>query len=171
MSKRGIDVVGLNTLKFFWQTRTPAEAADALTRIIGHYGGEHPNADFVVIGYSFGASLAPVVVNRMADAARARIAAQVLISPDDEAVFEIHVGDWFGSTHHDGAIAIAPEIANTKVPVICVHGAEEGADSFCAKLEGKPNVTDVSRPGGHHYDGDYDALGTRIAASLPPRYR
>ena len=169
LSKRGIAVVGLNTLKFFWQTRTPAEAADAMTRIIGHYGGEHPNADFVVIGYSFGASLAPVVANRVADAARARIAAQVLISPDPEAVFEIHVGDWFGSTHHEGAIAIAPEIAETKVPVICVHGAEEGADSFCTTLFGKPNVTDVSLPGGHHYDGDYDALGARIAASLPAK--
>lgn len=169
LSKRGIAVVGLNTLKFFWQTRTPVEAADAVTRIIGHYGNEHPQADFVVIGYSFGASLAPVVVNRVPDAARARIAAQVLISPDAEAVFEIHVGDWFGSTHHEGAIPIAPEIANTKVPVICVHGAEEGTDSFCAELAGKPNVQDVSLPGGHHYDGDYDALGERIAASLPPR--
>ena len=167
LAARGIAVVGLNTLKFFWQTRTPAEAADAVTRIIGHYGSEHPNADFVVIGYSFGASLAPVVVNRVPDAARARIAAQVLISPDPEAVFEIHVGDWFGSTHHDGATPVAPEIADTKVPVICVHGAEEGADSFCATLLGKPNVTDVSLPGGHHYDGDYDALGARIAASLP----
>ncbi|MBS0584208.1 MAG: hypothetical protein JSS42_14010 [Proteobacteria bacterium] len=169
LSKRGIAVVGLNTLKFFWQTRTPAEAADAVTRIIGHYGNEHPDADFIVIGYSFGASLAPVVVNRVTDDARAKIAAQVLISPDAEAVFEIHVGDWFGSTHHEGAIPIAPEIANTKVPVICVHGAEEGADSFCATLQGKPNVTDVSLPGGHHYDGNYDALGARIAASLPPR--
>ncbi|MFT3790288.1 MAG: AcvB/VirJ family lysyl-phosphatidylglycerol hydrolase [Rudaea sp.] len=166
LSKRGIVVVGLNTLKFFWQTRTPAAAADAVTRIVGHYGSEHPNADFVVIGYSFGASLAPVVVNRLPDAARARIAAQVLISPDDEAVFEIHVGDWFGSTHHDGAIPIGPEIAQSKVPVICVHGTDEGADSFCATLAGKPNVSDVSLPGGHHYDGDYDALCARIAASL-----
>jgi len=169
LAARGIAVVGLNTLKFFWQTRTPAEAADAVTRIVGHYGAERPTADFVVIGYSFGASLAPVVVNRMADAARARIAAQVLISPDEEAVFEIHVGDWFGSTHHEGAIPIAPEIASTKVPVICVHGADEGADSFCATLAGKPNVSDVSLPGGHHYNGDYDALGEHIAASLPPK--
>ncbi|MBS0515570.1 MAG: virulence factor family protein [Proteobacteria bacterium] len=169
LAARGIAVVGLNTLKFFWQTRTPAEAADAVARIIGHYGNEHPAADFVVIGYSFGASLAPVVVNRVPDNTRALIAAQVLISPDPEAVFEIHVGDWFGSTRHDGALAIAPEIARTTVPVICVHGAEEGADSFCATLTGKPNVTDVALPGGHHYDGDYDALGARIAASLPAR--
>jgi type IV secretory pathway VirJ component len=169
LAKRGIFVVGLSTVRFFWQTRTPEEAADALTRIIGHYGAEHPDADFIVIGYSFGASLAPVVVNRVAAAARARIAAQVLISPDAEAVFEIHVGDWFGSTHHEGALPLAPEIANTTVPVICVHGADEGADSFCPSLAGKANVKEVELPGAHHYDGDYDALGASIAASLPPR--
>ena len=167
LAARGIAVVGLNTLKFFWQTRTPQEAADAVTRIIGHYGAARPNADFVVLGYSFGASLAPVVVNRVADAARARIAAQVLMSPDAEAVFEIHVGDWFGSTHHEGAVPITPEIERTQVPVICVHGADEGADSFCPSLAGKANVTLLELPGAHHYNGDYDALGARIAASLP----
>ena len=168
LAQRGIEVVGLNTLKFFWQTRKPEEAADALTRIIGHYGAEHGQADFVVIGYSFGAALAPVVINRVPEAARRRIAAQVLISPDPEAVFEIHVGDWFGSTHHEGALPIAPEIAKTQVPVICVHGEDED-DSFCKGLSGKPNVRDLALPGGHHYNGDYDKLGAGIAGALPAK--
>jgi type IV secretory pathway VirJ component len=169
LAKRGIAVVGLSTVKYFWQTRKPEEAANALTRIIGHYGAARPDADFVVIGYSFGAALSPVLINRLPDAARERVAAQVLISPDAEAVFEIHVGDWFGSTHHEGAIPILPEIAKTKVPVICVHGAEEGADSFCLQLAGKPNVRQLELPGGHHYNGDYDRLGAGIAGSLPSR--
>jgi type IV secretory pathway VirJ component len=167
LSRRGIEVVGLSTLKFFWQTRKPEEAADALTRMIGHYGAKHPQADFVVIGYSFGASLAPVVINRVPDSARARIAAQVLISPDPEAVFEIHVGDWFGSTRHEGAIAITPEIARTSVPVICVSGMDE-ADTFCKTLTSAANVRQLVLPGGHHYNGDYDKLGASIVASLPP---
>jgi type IV secretory pathway VirJ component len=168
LSKRGIEVVGLNTLKFFWQTRKPFEAADALTRIIGHYGAQHPQADFVVLGYSFGAALAPVVINRAPDAARARIAAQVLISPDPEAVFEIHVGDWFGSTQHEGALPILPEIAKTKVPVICVHGDEED-DSFCKALVGRANLRELVLRGGHHYNGDYDKLGAGIAGALPAK--
>jgi type IV secretory pathway VirJ component len=168
LARRGIAVVGLSSVKYFWQTRKPEEAADALARIIGHYGADRPAVDFVVIGYSFGASLAPVVINRLPDAARARVAAQVLISPDPEAVFEIHVGDWFGSTHHEGAIPILPEIARSTVPVICVRGADEGEDSFCARLVGKANVRQLELPGGHHYNGDYDKLGAGIAGSLPP---
>jgi type IV secretory pathway VirJ component len=167
LARRGIAVVGLSSVKYFWQTRTPGEAAGALTRIIGHYGATRPLADFVVIGYSFGAALSPVLINRLPDAARTRVAAQVLISPDAEAVFEIHVGDWFGSTRHEGALAVLPEISATKVPVICVHGADEGADSFCPKLAGKPNVRDLQLPGGHHYNGDYDKLGASIYAALP----
>ncbi|MEO8803064.1 MAG: AcvB/VirJ family lysyl-phosphatidylglycerol hydrolase [Rudaea sp.] len=168
LSRRGIEVVGLNTLKYFWESRQPEEAADALTRIVGHYGAKYSTADFVVVGYSFGAGLAPVLINRMPPAAQKRIAAQVLISPDAEAVFEIHVGDWFGGTAHNGAIALAPEIAKTTIPVICVHGADED-DSFCHTLIGKPNVSELVLPGGHHYNGDYAKLGGGIAAALPAR--
>ena len=169
LSKRGIAVVGLNTLKFFWQTRKPEDAADAVTRIIGHYGTEHPLADFVIVGYSFGAALSPVVVNRLPPAAQARVATQVLISPDPEAVFEIHVGDWFGSTHHEGAIPITPEIDKTKVLVICVNGADEGSDAFCPTIASKPLVKLLTLPGGHHYNGDYDKFGASIVSSLPPK--
>jgi type IV secretory pathway VirJ component len=168
LAQRGIEVVALNTLKYFWETRTPDRAADALTRIIGHYGAQYPRADFVVVGYSFGAGLSPVLINRLPESARKRIAAQVLISPDAEAVFEIHVGDWFGSTQHKGAIPIAPEIARAQVPVICVHGADED-DSFCKQILGKPNVRELVLPGAHHYNGDYDKLGAGIAGALPAR--
>lgn len=168
LAQRGIQVVALNSLKYFWETRTPSQAADALARIIGHYGAKYPSADFVIVGYSFGAGLSPVLVNRLPEAARRRVAAQVLISPDAEAVFEIHVGDWFGSTTHKGAIPIAPEIAHSDVPVICVHGADED-DSFCKQIVGKPNVRELVLPGAHHFNGDYDALGAGIAGALPAR--
>ncbi|MEO8672126.1 MAG: AcvB/VirJ family lysyl-phosphatidylglycerol hydrolase [Tahibacter sp.] len=165
LAARGMRVVGFSTLKFFWQTRKPEEAADAVARIIGHYSAQVPDAKFILIGYSFGASLAPVVANRLPDAARERLIAQYLISPDDDAVFEIKVGDWFGSAHHDGTLPIAPELAITKVPAFCIHGADE-SDTPCRTLDGH-GVSALSLPGGHHYDGDYSALGTLIFEHLP----
>lgn len=166
LAQRGIDVVGLSTIKYFWHTRKPEEAADALTRIVQYYGETRPGVDFIVIGYSFGASLAPVVINRAPVEIQNRISAQVLISPDPEAVFEVKVGDWFGGVHHEGAIPLGPEIATSKVRVICVRGKEEGNESFCTQLAGKPKVTILELPGGHHYDGDYAGLGAAIFNSL-----
>lgn len=165
LSQQGVRVVGMSSLKFFWRTRKPEEAADAVARIVGHYVAAVPKARFVLIGYSFGASLAPIVVNRLPDAARAKFDAQFMISPDSEAVFEIKVGDWFGSVHHEGAIPIAPELARSAVPAFCVHGTEE-EDTICPALAAQ-RVTDLSLPGGHHFDGDYGALGRLVVEHLP----
>ncbi|MFO1507025.1 MAG: AcvB/VirJ family lysyl-phosphatidylglycerol hydrolase [Lysobacterales bacterium] len=165
LAAHGIHVVGFSTLKFFWHQQTPDIAATAIGRIIAHYAAADPLARFELVGYSFGASLVPVIVNRLPPAAQARVVGGVMISPDDAAVFEIHVGDWFGSTKHDDALPIGPEIASSPVPLVCVHGATED-DSYCLKLAGT-KVHVVSLPGGHHYNGRYDALGALVADNLP----
>jgi type IV secretory pathway VirJ component len=167
LTAHGVRVIGFSTLKFFWHKQTPEAAAQAIARVIAHYGKADPQASFVLIGYSFGASLVPVVANRLPDDLLKRVDGGVLISPDDAAVFEIHVGDWFGSTHHDEALPIGPEMARSKIPLVCVHGAEE-SDSFCLKPQG-PHVKVVQLPGGHHYEGDYVALGKLIVDNLPKR--
>ena len=161
----GVRVIGFSSLKFFWHKQTPDAAAQAIARVIAHYGAQYPDARFVLIGYSFGASLVPVVANRLPDEARARVDGGVMISPDDDAVFEIHVGDWFGSTHHAEAMPIGPEMQASKVPLVCVHGTDEN-DSFCQKPQ-PAHVRVVTLPGGHHYNGDYKALGDLIVKNLP----
>lgn len=165
LAARGLRVIGFSTLKFFWHTRTPQGSADAIARVMAHYGKDDPDTRFVLIGYSFGASLVPVILDRLPAQLRARIEAGVMISPDDQAVFEIHVGDWFGSTRHDGALPLAPEIARTTTTLLCVHGADED-DSFCSKPQ-PAQVRSLALPGGHHYEGDYAALGALILANLP----
>lgn len=161
----GVQVIGLSTLKFFWQRRSPDETAAAIARVIGHYIAGKPAARVALVGYSFGASLVPVVFNRLPDAARATIDLQFMISPDDEAVFEIKVGDWFGGAHHDGALPITPELAKSTVPVFCLHGQDED-DSPCTKLSGD-KVAALDLPGGHHYDGDYAAIGKSVLEHWP----
>jgi type IV secretory pathway VirJ component len=163
----GVRVIGFSTLKFFWKERTPDDAAAAVARVVGHYAAENPDARFALIGYSFGASLVPVVLNRLPDAAREKIDLQFLISPDDEAVFEIKVGDWFGGAHHDGALPIAPELAQTAISAFCLHGQDED-DSPCPKLAGG-KVASLALPGGHHYDGDYAAIGKIVLEHWPLR--
>lgn len=163
----GVQVVGFSTLKFFWQQRTPEQSAEAIARVIGHYAAQQPEARFALVGYSFGASLVPVVYNRLPEAAREKIDLQFMISPDDEAVFEIKVGDWFGGAHHEGALPIAPELARADVPAFCLRGKDED-DSACPGLAGN-KVSALDLPGGHHYDGDYAAIGRLLLQSWPQR--
>lgn len=163
----GMRVVGFSTLKFFWQKRSPEVAGKALARILVHYAKAWPGARFVVIGYSFGASLVPVLVNRLPAALQQRIDRGFMISPDADAVFEIRIGDWFGGAHHEGSVPLLPAIAASPIPLTCIHGSDE-TDSFC-----KPGLAaqlDVlSLPGGHHFNGDYAALGGAIIEALQAR--
>lgn len=167
LSAEGVTVIGFSTLKFFWQKRTPEQSAEAIARVIGHYAAQRPEARFALVGYSFGASLVPVVYNRLPAVAREKIDLQFMISPDDEAVFEIKVGDWFGGAHHEGALPIAPELANGAVPAFCLHGQDED-DSACSRLAGG-KVSALDLPGGHHYDGDYAAIGRLLLQHWPQR--
>lgn len=165
----GMRVVGFSTLRFFWEKRTPEATVDAVRRVLAHYAARYPQTLFALVGYSFGASLVPYLVNHLPVELQRRIDAATMISPDDEAVFEIRIGDWFGGAHHDGALPVLPEIERSAMPVTCIHGVEE-TDSFCAGAKSAKLLV-RSLPGGHHYDGDYAALGRLIVdalAAVPP---
>lgn len=166
LSQHGVRVIGLSSLEFFWHKKNAAQITGAVSRIISHYAAHHADARFVLIGYSFGASLVPVVANRLPDAQRSKVSGGVMISPDDTAVFEIHVGDWFGNTAHADALPLAPEIAHTRIPLVCVYGSGE-PDEWCPAAAKIGPVKLVQLPGGHHYDGDYDKLGAAILNALP----
>lgn len=160
----GVRVIGFSTLKFFWEKRDPREATSALERILDSYGQRYPQARFTVVGYSFGASLVPVLINRLPAVLAARIDMGVMISPDPEAVFEIRIGDWFGGAHHEGGVPVMPEILKSPTPILCVHGNDED-DSFCREAKA-PTLRVQGFPGGHHYDGNYQGLGDLIVGAL-----
>jgi type IV secretory pathway VirJ component len=164
LAGEGSRVVGFSTLRFFWEARTPEQTVDAVRRTLAHYAQRYPQSRFAIVGYSFGASLVPYVINHLPLPLQQRIDGATMISPDDEAVFEIRIGDWFGGAHHDGALPVRPEIARSALPLTCIHGAEE-TDSFCAGLE-DPKLDGRTLAGGHHYDGDYAALGRAIVEGL-----
>lgn len=163
----GMRVVGFSTLKFFWQKRSPEVAGKALARILAHYAKAWPDARFVVIGYSFGASLVPVLVNRLPATLQQRIDRGIMISPDADAVFEIRIGDWFGGAHHEGSVPVLPAIALSPIPLTCIHGNDE-TDSFC-KPGQDARLGVLGLPGGHHFNGDYAALGDAIIEVLQAR--
>ena len=47
----------------------------------------------------------------------------------------------------------------------CVFGEEEGPDSACTQPE-LAKLRKIQTTGGHHFDGDYDALAARLLAAM-----
>ena len=161
LARRGIAVVGIDALRYFWDRRTPDGAARDLARVIEHYCGEWHEHSVLVIGYSFGADVLPFMVARLPANVRSRIVLVALINPQRYADFEFHVTDWLPFGGHRTSHPVIPEVrklAGTRV--MCLYGSDDH-DAACPSMD--TTAVEVRElPGGHHFDGDYDRLVTAL---------
>ena len=165
LSAKGIPVVGLDSLRYYWTARTPDGLAADTDRIIRYYLAHFGKQRVLLIGYSQGADVLPFAVNRLPAATRAHVALTAVMGMSEHALFEFHLSSWISDSN--SGPATLPEINRiTGVPVLCIYGADE-SDSLCPKLDPKKfNI--VKLKGGHHFDGDYANLARQILAAATP---
>ena len=159
LAANGVPTVALNSLKYFWTPRTPAQTAEDVARVLRHYLAAWHAQRVLLIGYSFGADALPFVVNRLPPELRARVASVSLLGIDAHASFEVHLAEWVGDD--EGGAPTRPEVAALKgVPVLCIYGEGE-TDSICPELP-HGTVTREQIGEGHHFGGEYSRLADRI---------
>jgi type IV secretory pathway VirJ component len=168
LRSHGISVAGINSMKYFWRTRTPDGASADLARVIRHFRTAWHADSVIVIGYSRGAGVAPFMVNRLPDELRSRVRLVALIGAEHTAGFKFHLTDLFTSGPGKGEPPVLPEIERlgAATPVICFYGEDE-TDTVCPHLAPPHEV--VKLGGGHHFDGNYSAIGDRIHQALRAR--
>ncbi len=156
---RAIHSMGLDALHYFWSERTPQELAHDLTALIDEADptGRLP---VILIGFSFGADTIPSAWPYLPAAIRARTKLIALLSPGRSTSYQISVSGWLGGEGegYDVADAIG------KLPpgiTLCVYGEEEAEDSGCTDPKAS-GIPDMQTPGGHHFDGDYQAMAQKL---------
>jgi type IV secretory pathway VirJ component len=167
LAAKGVDVVGVDSLRYFWSKRTPQGLADDLDRIVRYYAAQWKKSAALLVGYSQGADVLPFAINRLPQTARGLVRYSVLMGLSQEASFEFHVGNWLGNDDDD-ALPIKPEGSKLDPRrTLCIYGADED-DSLCPQLA-PASVEALKMPGGHHFDGAYDELAATIIehAGLP----
>jgi type IV secretory pathway VirJ component len=165
LSDRGISVIGLDSLQYFWKRRTPDESARDLQRMLQHYFAVWNKKEVVLIGYSLGADVLPFMANRLDKELMQRVRLVVLLGPGQTVEFEFHLTQWvtgsFGKTAHP----ILPEVEKLKgTKLICFYGEKE-TDSLCRDLETRGLKT-VALKGAHHFGGDYDLIAETILREI-----
>lgn len=164
MVKRGIPVVGVSTLKYFWKERTPEETTADMVRVLRKYLAAWKAKEIVLIGYSFGADVMPFIVNRLPTDLRARVVTVNLLGLAQKAGWEVHVAGWVGSTD-DEARPIAPELDKLgSLRLLCLHGKGDDDSTESCKVFARPQMTVVEIGDGHHFGYLYGELADRIVA-------
>jgi type IV secretory pathway VirJ component len=159
LAAKGVPVVGLDSLQYFWTARTPEGAAADLQRIARHYLAAWSRQQLLLIGYSLGADVLPFMANRLPADLQQRIRLIALLGPSRRTSFEFHVSDWLGSGN-PGDRAVLPEVAKLRgKPILCLYGQEE-EDSLCTQIGTLGKA--VAFQGSHHFNGAYATLADRI---------
>lgn len=159
-SKVGAPVVGYDSLRYFWNRRSPDEAAADLGAVMRHYMAAWGKTKVVLVGYSFGADALPTIVAHLPLDLRTHVRLVALLGLDTDGELEFHPTDWLDQ-NGPTAYPIAPVLAKLKgVPVVCLYGDQEedaACPTFAAGL-----VRPIRLSGGHHFNGDYESVGAAI---------
>lgn len=159
LSKEGVSVVGINSLKYFWRARTPDGAAADLTRVLRHYMPAWGASRILLVGYSRGSDVLPFMASRLPADLRDKVRLVALLGFSHRAGFELHLTDFFGGGGRGSPTV--PEIRKLRgMHILCVYGSEE-TDSACRDLS--PDLAKgMSLPGGHHFGGAYGEVARSI---------
>ncbi|MGN6616401.1 MAG: AcvB/VirJ family lysyl-phosphatidylglycerol hydrolase [Ilyomonas sp.] len=153
LNSKGYNIVSFNSLKYFWRTKTPEQAAADAIQVIEYAQKTYNRKRFVLIGYSFGADVMPFIFNRLPKRLQVDTKYMVLMSPSTHTDFTVHVTELLGR-NNKGSSNIPEEINKiTGIPLLIVAGEKEEGGLNTSSLT-IPNIHKLIIPGGHHYDSD-----------------
>ena len=161
LAENGVSVVGVDSLRYFWNEKSPEDIAHDLARILAHYSGTWKRPQVVLIGYSFGAGILPFAFNRLPPDLRDHVVLMSLLGLEHHASFAFDVSAWLGGEADSDGPEVLPEVQRLPPGLLqCFYGEEED-DTLCNEPALK-GAQIVRTEGGHHFDGDYQSLAEMI---------
>ena len=165
LSAKGMNVVGVDMLRYYWTEIPPDKAASDLARILRHYQSHWSCSKIVLIGFSFGADVLPFLISRLPDDLKSQVELITLLSPERTTAFEVQMNGWLGGKPKAG-LPVGLEVKKLAgMQVQCIYGADEAADSLCTDSSAG-TLTVLAKSGGHHFDKNYGDLADDILAAV-----
>jgi len=163
LNQLGYSVIGLNAKSYFWTKQTPQDAAKAIEGAINDSNKQWKKKNVVLIGYSFGADVAPFMLTHFSPAMAAKVSHLILLSPSPKTDFEVHVLQMLGLGKNAGE-SVPAEINKISKRVSFIVGDDEIEFPFSQVTIKNKRI--IKMPGGHHYDGDVNALAKQIVSLI-----
>jgi type IV secretory pathway VirJ component len=165
LASHGYPVIGLNTLKYFWNKKTPQQAAADVTALLNYYSNQWNNHSYIFIGYSMGADVLPFIYQQLSPAFKEETQQLVFMSPSASTDMVVHISDMLGKSSTPGSMNV-PAAMNTinNKPLLLIFGQNE--NDFDLKAITISNYKSLVLPGGHHYNDDAQGVVQQIMAHI-----
>lgn len=160
LNRQGVPVVGFNSLSYFWTRKTPDQSAADLERMIRYYQTAWHRQGVVLVGYSRGADVLPLMVSRLPTSVLNQVRLLAMMGLEHTTDLEFRMGDLI-RPQTNAPYPLLPELQKLAGhPMLCVYGRKEG-DTLCPDLpKGLADVVELG--GGHHFDGDFPGLARLV---------
>ena len=156
LAENGMPVVGLDAQKYFWNEKQPKETSDEITRAVEHYMQQWHKNSLVLIGYSFGACVAPFIANNFSNPLRDILKGVYCFSPDETGDFEIHISDMLNFKNKEKYNVLSELKKIKSLNPVCIFGNDEDIE-----LRNHFSATGIrveTLPGNHHYENNYKVV-------------
>lgn len=165
LAEKGISVIGLDAQKYFWNAKTPTETASEIAKAVTHYLQQWNKKSFILVGYSFGASVVPFTAANFPESLKEKLKGVYSLSPDVKADFEIHIADMLSLESSNDNYDVISEIKKIKAyNPVCFFGSEE--DPEIRKRFAASDIKTIEIPGSHHYNNDYIKIAEDILKEI-----
>ena len=164
LAEKGIPVIGLDAQKYFWEERHPKEVSSEITPAILHYMQLWNKKNFVLLGYSFGACVAPFIASNFAETLKESVKGIYSFSPDVTGDFEIHLTDMLHLKMKDKYNVVDEMKLVKAMNPVCIFGNEE--DEEIQKSFSSNGIKIEKIAGNHHYNNDFNAISAIILKDI-----
>lgn len=169
LAAKGYAVIGLDSNVWFAKTRKVDEISSHVSALLSQYTARAKAAKVALIGYSYGADVLPLAINRLSRALSRKIAAIVLIAPERKTALQVTLLERADLVQGD--IDLAPEFAKLpKRATVCIYGKSEKDETGCT-LPALRGAQVIGLPGGHHFGDNVALLGDRLLSAVNTRAR
>ena len=172
LAQKGVAVVGVDSLRYFWSKKSPQDVAADLGLLFDHYGAEFGTDRYAIVGFSFGSDIMPDVWPQLPKSVKDRVSLVSLLALGTNADFEVTVEGFIGAASPEsrplGPLLHQLPLERTQ----CIYGKEEADDheTSCTAPE-LDAAQRIALDGGHHFDGDYakaaEAIWERLESAKP----
>jgi type IV secretory pathway VirJ component len=164
IAENGYTVAALDAKTYFWERKTPEQTAKEISAYLSPRLQSDPTMELLVVGYSFGANVAPFIINLLPGSLKDKLHTVILISPSLSTDFEIHLLEMLG-VNNKRSLNVVPEINKMQnFKVVTIFGSKEG--EFPLREVQLKSFHNEVLPGGHHFDGNPNNLATAVLRYL-----
>lgn len=161
LHQHGYDVFALNTKKYFWKKKTPLQASQDTENYLKQVTKNRKNKKIIIIGYSYGADVAPFIYNRFDADFQKNIQNLVIIGPSKVNDFEIHVEEYIRGEQEYG-FSVLREINQIKNVSFTLVVSDLEYKYFPINEITLKDYKFLHLKGNHHFDGNTKMLADSV---------